>query len=457
MSGLEQRTKGRHEALGVVSAVTAVIPRSLEEEKVGARSVPPVADWPAIDGDLLDERRAPVPAFPLELLAQPWRDWVSAAARSADVPVDYVAQSLLATVAGVSSRRVLVLFASGWLEPLQLWLAAVGAPSTGKSPALRLARRLLNALEREPIEGLDPAPREIVLEQPSLQGVTKALGKNQHGQLLWRDGPGGCFAPLRGMPDARHLESLTVSLLGSVEPEGVWRALPPGGEGLTARFLYAWPHAASFSPLRERVYASGDDVLVQLRRLFRLSTRGRCVLSLDASGLAAFDAFLSRLHGAVRQADGSEAAWLGKGRGAVACLAATFALMDWSATEATREADEPPRLIAADAVERAVSLWSDYYHPHARAFLQSAVPTDVDGQARRVARWLRDERRSVVSRTEVRRTALGRTVDARGAERVVARLVEAGVLQPLASEKRPQGGRPMLRWQVNPMLAAAQG
>ena len=349
-----------------------------------------------------------------------------------------------------------MLFASGWLEPLQLWLAAVGAPSTGKSPALHLARRLLNSLEDEPIEGLDSAPRVIVLEQQSLHGVTRALGKNKHGLLLWRDGPGGCFAPLRGMPDARHLESLTVSLLGSVEPEGVARALPPGGEGLAARFLYAWPHAAPFSPLRERVYASGGDVIVQLKRLFRLSTRGRCFLTFDPDGLAAFDAFLFRLHGAVRQADGLEAAWLGKGRGAVACLAATFALMDWSATETAMEADGPPRLIAPDAVERAVSLWSDYYHPHARAFLQGVAPTDVDCQARRVVRWLSDERRSIVSRTEVRRLALGRTVDTRGAERVMARLVDAGVLRAIGNDG-PARGRPALRWHVNPMLATAQG
>ena len=411
-----------------------------------------MAEWPAIDSDLLDERRGPLPAFPLELLPPPWRDWVGGAARSADVPVDYVAQSLLATVAGVAGTRILVLFASGWLEPLQLWLAAVGAPSSGKSPALHLARRLLTSLEDEPIEGVDPAPREIVLTQEAFTPIAKSLGRRKHGLLLWRDGPGGCFAPVRGMPDARHLETLTVSLLGSVEPEGAWRALPPGGEGLAARFLYAWPHAAPFCPLAERVYASGGDVLVQLRRLFRLSTGGRCFLSLDPAGLAAFDAFLARLHGAVQQAEGLEAAWLGKGRGAVACLAATFALMDWSATEAT----EPPDRISVSAIERAVSLWSDYYHPHARAFLQGVAPTDVDCQARRVMRWLRDEGRPVVSRTEVRRLALGRTVDTRGADRVVARLVEAGALRAIGNDNTGRG-RPALRWQVNPMLAAHQG
>ena len=126
--------------------------------------------------------------------------------------------------------------------------------------------------------------------------------------------------------------------------------------------------------------------------------------------------------------------------------------MGWSATETA----EPPKTIGVAAVERAVALWSGYYHPHARAFFQSAVPTDLDDQVRRVARWLRAERRTIVSKTEVRRMALGRTVDARGAERVVARLVEAGVLRAIAKEDS-RFGRPVLRWHVNPMLAGAQG
>jgi hypothetical protein len=442
MSGLEQRTKGRNEALAVASAGTAVI--------IGPPVGPP--EWVPIDGDLLDERRAAVPAFPLELLPPPWRDWVSAAARSADVPVDYVAQALLAMVAGVSSTGVMVCFASGWLEPLQLWLAAAGGRSSGKSPALTLVRRLLSQLEADPIEGLGAPPRRIVLDQPTVEAVAGARARARHGVLLWRDGPGGCFAPLRGMPDARHLESLTVSILGSVEPEGAWRALPPGGEGLATHFLYAWPQAAPYSPLAERVYPKAAEVLVRLRRLMPLGALDRCILRFDKPGVLAFDAFLSRLHAEVRRADGLEAGWLGKGRGAVVCLAATFALMEWSETEGS----EPPKTIGVDAVERAIALWSDYYRPHARAFLQSAAPTNVDCQARRVVRWLSDERRSIVSRTDVRRLALGRTVDTRDAKLLMSRLVEAGVLRPIAAEG-PVRGRPVLRWHVNPMLAANQG
>lgn len=189
-----------------------------------------------------------------------------------------------------------------------------------------------------------------------------------------------------------------------------------------------------------------------LRRLLQIGdpSRDPPLLSLEAPAAQAFNAFLERLHGEVRQAEGLEAAWLGKGRGAVACLAATFALMEWSATST----DDRPRSIGLEAVERAVSLWSDYYRPHASAFLQSSAPTDVEGQVRRVVRWMRSDGRAIVSRRDVRRTALAQTVNANEADRVMARLVESGVLRPLANEGPAQRGRPALRWQVNPLLAS---
>src|SRR5262249_23275788 len=121
MSGLEQRTSERDEALADASAVSAVNSASAATAK-GAPPATSSAAWSAIDGDLLEERRAAAPAVPLELLSSAWREWVMAAAHSADVPVDYVAQALLAAVAGVSGRKMTMLFVSGWVEPLQLWL-----------------------------------------------------------------------------------------------------------------------------------------------------------------------------------------------------------------------------------------------------------------------------------------------------------------------------------------------
>lgn len=446
MSGLEQRKKGRGEGLDGVTAITAVAARS----SAGDAAATPSA-WPTVDGDLLDERRAAVPPFPLGLLPQPWCAWVSAAARSADAPDDYVAQAVLASAAGVSGTRVWICVSEGWAEPLQLWLAVAGAPSTGKSPALAMVGRLLVALEHESVETRERWPRRIALADPTVDGVLEALHQGGHGKLLWRDTADGCFTPLKGMTSARHLEELDLSMLATVEPDSVALAMRRGGDGLAARFLYAWPHPAPYRPLAQRVHPASDDVLSSLRRLLQLSTRARCLLSFDTAAAATFDAFLARLHGEARRAEGLEAAWLGKGRGMVARLAGLFALMSWSATEEA----EPPGDIGQEAVEGAVSLWSEYYRPHALAFLQRTMPTDIECRARRVVRWLRSNGCRDVSRRDVRRTALAQTVNAKETDRVLARLVEAGVLRPVDHDGPMQRGRPALRWQVNPLLQTA--
>ena len=452
MSGLEQRTQGRMETMGGATAVLAIGATPDGKDAGGAKSALPL-DWAPIESDLLDERRAFVPAFPVYLLPQPWRDWASAAARAADAPVDYVAQAVLAAVAGIVGPYVWVVITPAWIEQMVLWMAVIGAPSTGKTPALLAVERLLTGLERETVQSPGMPRQRIVLREPSFQNVQKALRKNPRGMLLWRDGPAGCLAPIVGAPSARHLESLLVSILGAIEPASVAQGLPPGGDGLAARFLYTWPHPQPFCPLAERKPPRYEQVLASLCRLQRIDTSQRPhTLLLDEGGTAAFEAFLARLHGELGQAEGLEAAWLGKGRGTVACLAGVFALLAWSASEQ----DKPPSHIGVEAVQSAVSLWSDYYRPHARAFLERAQPTDADCLARRVVRWLQAEDRALVSRKDVRRKALAQTVNARETDRVLARLVEAAVLQAMPSEKHPQGGRPALRWAVNPLLQAAK-
>ena len=64
-----------------------------------------VSGWPEVDAALFDDGRGAAPAFPLELLPLPWRGWVADTAAGAGAPVAYVAQALLAAVAGVRRRR----------------------------------------------------------------------------------------------------------------------------------------------------------------------------------------------------------------------------------------------------------------------------------------------------------------------------------------------------------------
>src|SRR6185369_6939129 len=138
------------------------------------------------------------------LLPQPWGDWAGGAAQLAGAPVDYVVQALLASVAGLSGRRVLVIPTPGWQEPLRLWLAAVGAPSTGKSPALAPVQRLLLSLENDGMgDGIAP-PRRLMVHDERFDSIVAAFARDPRGMVLWRDGPGGCLAPLGRGHTLRH-------------------------------------------------------------------------------------------------------------------------------------------------------------------------------------------------------------------------------------------------------------
>lgn len=123
-----------------------------------AQLAEPLPGWPDLDTSLLDEARVPVPEFPLKLLPETAQRWVADTAESAGAPPDYVAQGLLAAVAGICGAGVNVRVTGNWTEPLVLWLALVGSPSSGKSPALASVRQILGDIEHE-LRGHDPERR----------------------------------------------------------------------------------------------------------------------------------------------------------------------------------------------------------------------------------------------------------------------------------------------------------
>ena len=102
---------------------------------------PPPPPWPAVDPGLLEEGRPKLPAFPLNVFPGQWREWVKDAAQWAGSSEDYIAQALLASVAGLCGQGVSARITEAWSEPVILWQALVGGPSSGKTPALEWLRR----------------------------------------------------------------------------------------------------------------------------------------------------------------------------------------------------------------------------------------------------------------------------------------------------------------------------
>ena len=439
---------------------------------------PPPPPWPAVDPGLLEEGRPKLPAFPLTVFPGQWREWVKDAAQWAGSSEDYIAQALLASVAGLCGQGVSARITEAWSEPVILWQALVGGPSSGKTPALEWLRRPLGTVERMLLrEGGAP----VVVSDAALPALEKAVAKRRQGVLLWRDEPTAWLAGLGrktrrdesrrgafldtwgaiGLPWGRG-DKAAVSIVGSLDPERLDAALEGTGDGLAARFLYAWPGPAPYRSLRTLKPTREDEAVNALQRIARAvgTPEKPLVLAFEDRAVTAFDVSLERLHPETLRAEGLLAGWLGKGRGTVARLAAVLALLDWTANRPNNAL--PPTVITTQHLCAAWDLWERYYRPHAQAVFDHAGPADGDRQgkhkarqhARRVIRWIRTRGVKEISREEVRREALSQRVNAAGADEVILALEQAGVLREVDGddEDYPSRGRPARRWQVNPAL-----
>jgi hypothetical protein len=456
----------------------------------------PEAGWPELDVSFLEEKRGAVPPFPLDLLTQPWRDWVGDTAASAGAPADYVVQAVLAALAGLCGAGVAVRITPVWSESMVLWQAVVGEPSSGKSSALASMRRLLGSIEAErrmhddvkqeahaePVKeagsGDASVQSQVVVADAALEIIAEIVSGNPRGVILWRDEPAWLAqlgeaghdgsdrarwleawnagsVTLKRRTDKRslHLERFPVSILATTPPDRLKEVLEEGDDGPAARFLYAWPGPQPYCPLANGKIAQDDDALKMLRRISRLARTpdDPLVLSFDRHGVEAFDGFLGGLHADRRRTEGLEAAWLGKGRSTVARLAGALELLAWSGSDAPGL----PGHIGREQVEAAAALWTGYFRPHARAVFDRAMPTISEDRVRRVARWLKDSGATVVSREDIRCRALGRTVNAEAAQQVLYRLDFLGFVRPDRADDQAGPGRPARRWQVNPALVDA--
>ena len=456
-------------------------------------------EWKEPDRSILDSRRGPMPPAPLALVPQPWRDWIADTQKATGAPADHVLQSVLAGVAAVCGAGVAVRVTPDWDEPLVLWQAVVGEPSTGKSAALAPMRRLLEAVEQErrlgdaerAVAHVEQAgeqtgertskgsekrpfvPSQVVATDADPAALAEIVSGNPRGVLLWCDPSAACFGgagqaersdrtlwlaawtagPVRlSLPRqrAQALAHFPVSILETVRPETLKEQLQLDDDGLAARFLFAWPGPQPYRALEVVERSRDEEILQRLRALSRLarSVDDPCVLAVDDRGRAALDAVLARLHAERLNVEGLEASWLGKSRSLIVRLAGVLELLASIDGKAAR-----PGAIGAEQIEAASALWRDYYWPHARAVFDSAELSDHSKRVRRVARWLCANKPKDVTREDIRRNVLSRSATADETQHVLERLNYLGYVQPdLAYAGR---GRPAHRWLVNPALADA--
>ena len=421
----------------------------------------PTNDWLPLDRSLLGESRPARPAFPLHLLPGRWRTWVEASSRLFG-SADYLAHCLLGGVAGVGGAGIRIEVTSHWREPLLLWQALVGGPSSGRSAAFARVRALLDRVEPGDEEGGDRAPPAVLVDA-GLDELDMALGSSARGVLLWREdladwieeagrrsGPhSGRPAWLAGWNAASAMigrypkACFAVGLLGALAPE----RLVSLDSALASRFLYVWPErGASVSLADTDADDAGIAALLQKIAAFAGHRETPCVVPFDKGAERRLEALMPAIQQRADDFDGVAAEWIGRGVATVVRLAGVLALMEW----AESKAEYLP--VGAAHIEAAYALWSDYYLPHALDVFDRSGVQPGDQAARRVVRWLKRVRAPQISREDVRREALCQSVDADGAEEVLARLEAGGFLRPVAATGSTKGGPRRRRWEVNPLL-----
>ena len=107
---------------------------------------------PAADAPIpLPDPLPTVPPFNADWLPASVRAWCVDAADGLQVPLDFTAMPAMVALAGAIGRQVGIAMKrhERWIELPMLWSCVVGRPSSGKSPALAPARRMLERLTGE--------------------------------------------------------------------------------------------------------------------------------------------------------------------------------------------------------------------------------------------------------------------------------------------------------------------
>ncbi len=107
--------------------------------------------------------------FPVEVFPAVIRRYVEEGAAALGVPVDMVAVPLLAFAAGAIGNTRALRVKAGWVVRPILWLAVIGEPGSGKSPALDHARHPLDVLQRAAWETFRTAMQQWELDAAAVK------------------------------------------------------------------------------------------------------------------------------------------------------------------------------------------------------------------------------------------------------------------------------------------------
>ena len=114
-----------------------------------APEMTPRDTWPKPDMRLVNDDRAPPPSLDNDALPAGWEAWITTEAAARACPRDYVAAGLIGAASAWIGNARRIRATADWTAPAHIWIALIGAPSTGKTPALQPMIEASRVLERD--------------------------------------------------------------------------------------------------------------------------------------------------------------------------------------------------------------------------------------------------------------------------------------------------------------------
>ena len=477
---------------------------------------------PEDDGDALEEWEPirlgtppPVEPFPLDVLPCPTRDLVTAAAESIGCPIDFPAVAILAAASGLIGRSASLLIKPGYFESASLYMALVGKPSSGKSPALGAAlapvwsiASMLDQVGRAEMDawnkadpkdrGEKPTLRRIVTTDPTTEALGPILARNPRGLIVapdemtkwvmsmdqYKGGKGGdrpfylsvwkgeavYIDRAKNMSEPIVVPHPFLTVVGGLTP-GMLTELPEGkgrDDGFMARLLFAYPdpetHRYSDRGIPDAVAGEWERMA---RSLWDRATRekdGRAVPHVVKWNPKAAVAWAEwcNAHRAEQDADdfpdALEGPW-GKLEAYAARLALVLHLMDL-ASDTTRNAPAEPPDLPRRIIDDAARLVA-YFKTHARRVHAAIDGKLIDGgqNVRALVRWILRNELTGFSTRDIDRNFHRFRDDPATLSDALGWMTSHNLIRPRPDPEAPNPGKPgrkrALAFDVNPLLRTA--
>lgn len=253
------------------------------------------------------------------------------------------------------------------------------------------------------------------------------------------------------------VEHLLVGVVGGLQPDKLSRSFVGDQDGMYARICFSWPSEPPYRPLTDDAAEIEPELVNALLRLIKLPCEADLFgkqVPLSAAARERFEQLRQFLHAGRDALDGRDREWWSKVQANVLRLAGTLCFLD----RAIKDDGSPePQCVDEVFVSAAARLACEYFWPHSRAALRQIGLSERHTNMRRALRWIRATGKTEVSIKDLRRDALGGSIDADATLDLIDRLVNSGwLLAAPAKPSGPQGGKPSHRWLVNPLLWAAE-